>query len=1002
MTLAVDMLDRRVQSGDHVGAARLLLHISEEERLAYFKTVEAAVKGADPRVWWRAEVNPAPAYALAVIGTAPSVAKAATLLNHRSLRDRWRLIPVDHFLAIARARKLDWLGDLGTRLTRRLPTRTNFDTGEWSVLASIMRAGGVEPPVTEGIVHGWLLALLRSRGDRGRERPPLNVRMREDPYLDLLLPAVFEMDGLGADITHSSWGEPEGPPSPAHHFPTAVVSLVAEGRLERKDILTALVDRLVRGDKPNALRPFVLLHDELAPTVDEIAGHALDYARMLADSAGPVATLAQRALRTLDDAGRLDRETLLDTSATVLLRKEKTLVKAQISWLEKVARREPGRAGEVFETIAVAFGHPALELQERALTLIGKQAPRLGPELLARLADAAQVLTGDLPARAAELFGVATPEAGSTGVPSLPPPAGPAQMPPPIATAAELAEEVVALLHEQSGVRWERVLAALVALHARDGRDTLATALTPVMKRYPGWFAESQWNSGSPFVCLATAIRMVIDAPRHDSTHQRLYSAVRVAWQEGRRGGVDSKLSDRPDGVLALRAAEVAVHLNGSMMPMLVATPTRVNGSLDPAALLERLSRADAEGWQPWPFDLEQALLRLPRAPVPPEVAAGAAALASAAGRQFAQWLASGGLPDPVSEPFTQFGDRRAHGGYTWDAPVPRRLAARLRPSRDGGLRLERQLLTLDPFKYPVYMPDDFKGAEEVLAMVLPHHREVAAAWALGEVASAADQGQKGPGRLLPLLADGTGPIGPAMATALAYTFGAKHEPDRAAAVDAFLTLAATAVSPTADDPTATTALTAEGLAVTASLTADDPTATTAPSADGPTAAASSAGGPATTAPTAQGLTATTASGAEGPATAGSSAAQGPTATEGRTAAGRPGAAGRGATFAGAVGAVLGDLCSDGTVKLSRVVPGLADAHRAGASVAVWELLTAALPELLAAKPRSLPDLLELASQVAVTISARGEIPGLAAEAARPGSARLTQEAKRLRSLLTP
>ncbi|GGN62912.1 hypothetical protein GCM10010112_21620 [Actinoplanes lobatus] len=909
MRLAWEWLDRQARSGNHAVMARLLLQASEEERLALARAVEAGIKGADPDLWWRSGTNPAPGYALAVIGTAPSAAKAATLLMRRELRARWRMIPVDRFLAIALARELDWLGDLGTRLSRRLPTRNNWNSGEWVFTTSVMRAGGVEPPVTEGIVHGWLLSLLRSYGDRGQKRPPLNERMRDDPYLDLLLPAVFEFDGFGADIAHSSWGEPDGPDA-AHHFHSAVVSLVAEGRLERKEILAAVVDRLVRGDKPNALRPFVLLHDELAPTVDEIAGHALDYARMLAEGAGPVATLSQRALRTLDDAGRLDLETLLDAGATALLRREKTLVKAQISWLEKVARREPGRAGEVFETIAVAFGHPALDIQERALTLIGRQVPRLGPELLARLADAAQVLAGDLPARAAELFGGAAPVAGSTGVPSLPPPAEPAPMPPPIATAAELAEEVVALLHEQSGVRWERVLAALVTLHAADGRGALATALRPVMERYPGWFSESRWNSGSPFVCLATAIRMVIDAPRHDSTHQRLHSAVRVAWQEGRRGGVNSKLSDRPDGVLALRAAEVAVHLNGSMMPMLIATPTRVNGSLDPAVLLERLSRAEAEGWQPWPFDLEQALLRLPRTPVPAEVTAGAAALTSAAGRQFAQWLASGGLPDPVSEPFTQFGDRKANGSYTWDAPVPRRLAARLRPSRDGGLRLERQLLTLDPFKYPVYMPDDFKGAEEVLAMVLPHHREVAAAWALGEVASMADQDQKGTGRLLPLLADGTGPIGPAMVTTLAYTFGAKQEPDRAAAVDAFLTLAA--------------------------------------------------------------------------------------------AVGAPGAAGSGATFAGSVGAVLGDLCSDGTVKLSRVIPGLADAHRAGASVAVWELLTAALPELLAAKPRSLPDLLELATQVAVAIGARGEIPGLAAEAARPGSSRLAQETKRLRSLLTP
>ncbi|MEV0900637.1 DUF6493 family protein [Actinoplanes sp. NPDC049802] len=915
MTLAVQMLERRAQSGDHAGVARLLLHLSEEERLAFGKVVEAAVKGADPALWWRAAVNPAPAWALAVIGTAPSAARAAGLLTHRNLRDRWRLIPVDRFLAIAQARRLDWLGDLGTRLIRRRRARDDSDTGQWVFVASIMRAGGVEPPVTEGVVNGWLRGLLRPFGDRGQKRPPLDVRMREDPFLDVLLPAVFEFDGMGGVITGFSWAASDGPPTAARHFTTAVVSLVAEGRLERKEILAAVVDRLLRGDKPNSLRPFVQLHDELAPTVDEIAASTLDYARMLGDGAGPVATLSQRALRVLDDAGRLDLETLLDASATALLRTEKTLVKGQLSWLERVALREPERAGEVSWAIAAAFGHPALDVQERALTLVGKQIPRLAPETVARLAEAAAVLGGDLPARAAALFGAAAPVAGPLGVPSLPPPPEPALMPPPIASAAELAEELAALLHDQSGVRWERVLAALVSLHAADERAALAAALSPVIERHPDRFEEIGRDSGSPFVCLATAVRMVVDAPRHDSTHQQLLSAVRIAWQEGRRGGAGSKLSDRPDGVLALRAAEVAVHLSGSMMPMLVATPTHVTGSLDPAVLLERLSRAEAEGWQPWPFDLEQALLRLPRAAVPAGVSTRAAALTSPAGRQFAQWLASGGLPDPVSELFTQHGARPAGRRHSWDAQVPRRVVATLLPSRDGGLRLERQLLTLKPFAYPVHRPNHFYGAEEVLAMVLPHHREVAAAWALGDVASTADQGQKGRGRLLPMLADRAGPVGPAMATALAYTFGAKHQPDRAAAVDAFLTLAA------AD---------AAGRPPRSAAHPSEPTSGTM------------------------------------------------------------------------VGAAIGDLCSDGAVKLNRVVPGLADAHRAGATVAVWEAIAAALPVLLQAPQGSLPDLLELATQVAVTLGARADIPALTEAADRPGTTRLVQEAKRLRSALAP
>jgi hypothetical protein len=484
-----------------------------------------------------------------------------------------------------------------------------------------------------------------------------------------------------------------------------------------------------------------------------------------------------------------------------------------------------------------------------------------------------------------------------------------------------------------------------VSLYAAGDREALAEMLLPVVDRYPSWFAPSQWNAGSVHVSLGLAISFATrpSAVSHQSppdeaasgeddsrawearqeTLQNLAAAVRIAWQEGRRGLPGSSFPTDPTGVLALRAAEVAVHLTGTMVPMTVATPTHVNGSLAAETLLGRLSRAEAEGWQPWQFDFEQALLRVPR-DAGDLVAARAAKLTSPAGRQFAQWLTSGGLPDPVSEPFTQPGERGRDGGWTWDSPVHRRLVASLRPARNGGLRLERQLLTLTPPEHPVYMPSDFEGTEDILAMVLPHHREVAAAWALGEIASLADQHQRDAARLLPLLADCTGPVGPAMAYALAYAFAAKHEPDRAAAADTFLALAATR-----------------------------PTVLIPPSAR--------------------------------PAISGNDRA------------------GDGVvTFASLVGSALADLGGDGTVTLTRVLPALTDMHRAGASWAVWELLVAALPPLLTGTARTVPDLLELASQVSVALGLRGDlVPGLAEVAARSGSTRIVKEAKRLRSILT-
>ncbi|BCJ46647.1 hypothetical protein GCM10010168_38300 [Actinoplanes ianthinogenes] len=892
MTLTWEALQRRAKKADTAGVIALLVRASEEERVALAKDVEAGVR-AEATQWWRHDLNPMPGYALAVIGCMPTAARAAALLLRTSMQT-WTGIGPERFLELARFRRLPWLGELGTRLATRLPTR-DADEDLWPMIAALLREGRAEPPVRENVARAWLANLLTRPHHWDRRLPPLSMRLRDDPHRDTLLPALFEFDGLAADLAAGSWDDTAKEWTATPRLPAVLAHLIGEGTLERKTYLDLTVDRLLRGGKPHDLRPFVLLHDLLEPTLDELSSHALDYARLLPDAPGTVAALAQKALRTVDDAGRLELETLLDTSGPTLVRKEKTLVKSQLTWLDKVSRRHPDRAGEVLETVAAAFGHPALDVQDRALTLIGKQTGKLDADTVARLADASAVLAGDLPRRAAELFG--TMAEAPAEVPELPPAAPPAELPAPIATPGELAEELVALCHEETAIAWERVLAGLVSLYATDGPAALATALRPVLERYSSDFEEHSWNHSAALTHLGVAIRSALGTAKHGSQWQRLVAAVRRAWQDGRRGGEDSPLVATPDGVLGLRVAEVASQLTSTMVPMVVATPTHVTGSLDPAVLLERLRRAEAEGWQPWPVDFEQALLRLPREP-DPAVVEQAATLTSPAGRQFAAWLAGGGLPDPISRRWEQ---RPLNDYYYSGAGVARRVVTILGPARDGGLRLERQLLTTTPGPEPRGWPDDFVLCGDVLAMTLPHHREAIASWVLPELAALADQDQRRGAEVLPLLAACSGPVGPALAYGIAYTLGARHPESRVAAVDAFLTLAA-----------------------------------------------------------------------------------------------RP------EPFAAAVGAALGDVCADGMVKLSRLTPALAEAHLAGASLAVWEVLAAALPALLPTAQRGLPDLLELSTQVAGAVHARTEIAGLAEVAARTGSTRLVKEAKRLHSVLHP
>ncbi|MGW0436653.1 hypothetical protein ACWDV4_29405 [Micromonospora sp. NPDC003197] len=890
------MVQDRIERADRGGVFRLLIAAPEEQRLALARDLEAYVRKVPVDRWWGGAGNPAAGVGLAAIGCLPSAARAATLLCRRSVRDVWNRIPIRLFLDLARARQVPWLGDLAVRLAGRL----DRDAFHWTFVAALLIETGATPPVNEGFARGWLNEVLRVDADR--RAVPFADRLRDDPFLDLVLPAIFEIDGIGNNLVQGSWDNQRRVWDDSPIFPTALVTLAGEGRLDRKVLLDGCLGRFLRGDRPGALRPFLVLHESLAPTLDELADRVLDYARLLSDAPSTVAGLAQRALRTVDDAGRLELTTLLDVSRQTLLRREKGLVKAQLGWLDRVTRRHPDQVGEVLDVVSVAFGHEALDIQDRALAVAAKHLDRANPATIAGLADAASLLGGDLPARAADLFGTAgvspAEEAGDTrlvGMFELPVPA-PAAMPAPIGSAAELAEEISALLHGgETAVAWERILAGVVTLHA--DQAALADALSPLLDRHAAFFGNQSWMHRHHFGWLGEAIRSAILPGRLRSLGEGTAAVIRHAWEGDSFGLPGSGIPRTPDRVLGLRIAEIAVRLDRRSVPALISTPTSVTGSLAVEVLLGRIEAAEAAGWQPWPIDLEQALLRLPRG-ADPALTTRAQALRSPAGKQLANRLAVGGAPDPVAVRVEQRPQPNRSPGYWQSAAPARRVVVDLQPAGEPIGHLDQQLFTLHRATAPTIVP---ASGSDLWSAALPHHREVVAAWALPGIAALADSDSRGDGAMLPLLAECDGSVGPAMSLAFAYTLAARHEADRVAGVDAFLLLS-----------------------------------------------------------------------------------------------------GAGTQFAAGVGRELGDLGADGTIKLSRVVPALTDAARAGAVATVWQTIVAALPALLPAAPRGLPDLLALATQTAAQRGAGDPPPSpeLAAVAGRGGTSRLVTEARRLQRVL--
>ncbi|MEU6074164.1 hypothetical protein [Micromonospora sp. NPDC047074] len=727
--------------GDTAAAVAAVTGLDEQHRRRVGADLVAHVRGRRDD-WWFADR--ATALAVAAVGCLPTAAKVAEVLGRRNVL--LREVDPAPVIAVARQREITWLAELAHRLAER-----GDPTESWGFIADLLDAEGAPPPTGDRLVEGWVETVAWPRA--GLRSHSLLERLRADPFLDAMVPRLFEVDGIGRLMPFTDFRAPK-----ELGMPGALARLVGEGRLARTPLLDGCVSRMLRGDRPGALRPFLALHGLLDPTAAEVAERRAAYLRLLADAPAPVATLAQKVLRSLDD---VEFEALLDASRAVLARPDRKLVRAQLSWLDQVARRHPDRATEVAAVLATGADHPAGDIRDRSGALAARHGHRAGPP-----ATTARPAT--------------TAPAGD----DLPPPAPTAPAPPPITDPDELAEEVVAG-PTRSAMSLERILDAVVRLAGED-RQRLAAALAPVLRREPGRFGGGghAWDP----CCLCGLVGDVLHAaakPRAAEARRGRWAAPLAAWPGDDPGPGAARVAPAadprvptPQRLLRARLAEIG-SLVGTPRPGLLAAPTLANGAVEPAALYERLVRLGED--DPWSTELTQALLRLPAVADEP-LAAKAAALHTPAGDRLAAWLRGGGLPRPAHRVVTV--RRQLPPDWRVRGLVPQRTHVELDPP--DGFADPLGLLTVPAPAVDVWNGDwvPFWPA------VLPGHRGLVAAHVLPTVASAAHD-VAGAAAVLPLLAEGTGHGGPALDLALAYGLGSRHEADRVAALDALLLLAA-------------------------------------------------------------------------------------------------------------------------------------------------------------------------------------------------------------------
>ncbi|MEU8776979.1 DUF6493 family protein [Streptomyces sp. NPDC048606] len=745
-----------VRAGRAAELPGLLKPLDAAERrdlLTALKALRAELRASRWERWQDRDLM-SPALVIAGAACTTGAAAAAGWIGATDLR-RWRpLPPTAVLLDVIAGRDPKWLGDLAHRLAARAATAEE----DYPLIRELVGRSGCAMPTTDGVVEGWAAAV-------GASRTPLAVALREDPHVSALVPRLFETaEPVRAFARRWDADDPE-------KWPGALATLADEGHVERAVLLDGCAARLLRGGKPAQLKPYQAVLEALRPTPQEEGERIADWMALAADGPSAVAGAAQQTLARLAAAGRLTSRMLAETSAAVLFRPEKKLVRAQLVLIGRELTRDPVTAPELLPEVAEVFGHEDTDLQERALKLVAAHLPD-DPALRAELADRAGLLSPVHRARAVEVFGQdAEPAAQADPYRELlPPPPLPAPLAPAPETAAETAELVAAVVNSRTaGVEeFERALDGLVR-HAHHDRAALAAALRPALE--DRWWLDAarsrRHTHGLPGLeRVAAAVlgsppgddpREALGTWRHECHHTGLHGVVHARVDEAARA-----IADRP-------------------LPFLLATPTEDTGTLDARVLVARLAEYARLGARPAPADLAQALLRVRRdAAVIPE----AAALGTPEGERLAAWLGEDGGPVAVT--------RRTAPAvrHRWGGGTPARLVL------DTGARTTVRR----DFPHPFH---DLARAREAadrcwdgrddacLLAVLPEDRETLAAWWLPVVtASAVHEAREG-AAVLPLLAAAGGPAGPALHLAIATGLGARHPEDRIGAVDALLILAA-------------------------------------------------------------------------------------------------------------------------------------------------------------------------------------------------------------------
>ncbi|GEL97801.1 hypothetical protein [Cellulomonas terrae] len=484
-------------------------------------------------------------------------------------------------------------------------------------------------------------------------------RVRSDPQLARSLRHAFDVPGAGLVLSVCA----------STQRPESLVEALTGGTDEgRADVLDALIGTLGNPFTENDLRGWKEFAGWLAPTDDELAGHAASVVALLAAPSRVSVGWAQAALAR--DGVRCDAESLVDVSDAVLARPDKGLVRAQLRLLQRRYAEGDLAADSLVRVLAQGLDPDRPDLARATAAVLREALPAAGPEArrdVVAVIDARFSGTGD--ALRTEL-GLPAGASAAVAEPIAPP--TPVDLP--RAGAVESVRDVDELVDllaripvgDSAPEDLERALDGLVRFRPEDARTL--TALTHTFHPDQPTLTAPDWTMAASFVDLVRAwlgvpvgaavdgvrrrggsIDRPEDAPPGAAVAPEPWASGTLTWREP---------SWVPPMLTYRRMVELRAVVGSGAL--LLSTPTSSDGSIDGEALVRRLAQAPESGARWAPHDVGTALLRLEPSTRAELEAVGALSLHELVSASTADALRTLGVEDrwvreTMDRPFTHY-----------------------------------------------------------------------------------------------------------------------------------------------------------------------------------------------------------------------------------------------------------------------------------------------------------------------------------------------------------